>query len=95
MTTYIIRRLLLLIPTLFGITLLTYILVRAAPGNAALVRGGGGAMGSHAMTAEARKQMIHLLGLDKPPIIAYGDWLWRLLHLDLGTVLRRPPARRR
>ena len=36
MTTYILRRLLLLIPTLIGITLLTYILVRAAPGNAAL-----------------------------------------------------------
>jgi peptide/nickel transport system permease protein len=93
MTTYILRRLLLLIPTLLGITLLTYILVRASPGNAALVRGGG-AMGSHAMTAEAREQMIHLLGLDKPPIEAYGDWLWRLLHLDLGQsfVDHRPVA---
>jgi len=93
MTTYILRRLLLLIPTLVGITLLTYILVRAAPGNAALIRGGGG-LGNHAMTAEAREQMIHLLGLDKPPIVAYGDWLWRLLHLDLGNsfVDHRPVA---
>jgi peptide/nickel transport system permease protein len=92
MTTYILRRLLLLIPTLVGITLLTYILVRAAPGNAALIRGGGGAMGGHPMSAEAREQMIHLLGLDKSPIQAYGDWLWRLVHLDLGNsfVDRRP-----
>jgi peptide/nickel transport system permease protein len=94
MTTYILRRLLLLIPTLIGITLLTYILVRAAPGNAALIRGGGGAMGGHAMTAEAREQMIKLLGLDKTPIVAYGDWFWRLLHLDLGQsfVDHRPVA---
>src|ERR1700761_5925622 len=90
MTTYILRRLLLLIPTLLGITLLTYILVRASPGNAALIRGGG-PMGSHAMTAEAREQMIHLLGLDKNPIVAYGDWLWRLLHLDLGQSFVDPP----
>jgi peptide/nickel transport system permease protein len=83
MTTYILRRLLLLIPTLIGITLLTYILVRAAPGNAALIRGGG-PMGGHAMSPEAREQMIKLLGLDKPPIVAYGGWLWKVLHLDLG-----------
>src|SRR5271156_564417 len=84
MTTYILRRLLLLIPTLVGITLLTYLLVRAAPGNAALIRGGGGALGGHAMTAEAREQITKLLGLDKPPIVAYGGWLWRSLHGDLG-----------
>ena len=84
MTTYILRRLLLIIPTLIGITLLTYLLVRAAPGNAALIRGGGGPMGGHAMTAEAREQMIKLLGLDKPPLVAYGGWLWHLVHLDLG-----------
>jgi peptide/nickel transport system permease protein len=94
MTTYLLRRLLLLIPTLIGITLLTYILVRAAPGNAALVRGGGGPMGGHAMTAEAREQMIKLLGLDQPPLVAYGKWFWRLLHLDLGNsfVDHRPVA---
>lgn len=93
MTTYILRRLLLLIPTLIGITLLTYLLVRAAPGNAALLRGGG-ALGGHAMTAEAREQMIKLYGLDQPPLVAYGGWLWRTLHLDLGTsfVDHRPVA---
>jgi len=94
MTTYILRRLLLLIPTLLGITLLTYVLVRAAPGNAALIRGGGGAMGGHAMPAEAREQMIKVLGLDKNPLVAYGDWLWRVLHGDLGESMvdHRPVA---
>jgi peptide/nickel transport system permease protein len=85
---------LLIIPTLIGITLLTFVLVRAAPGNAALIRGGGGAMGGHAMTAEAREQMIKVLGLDKPPLVAYGGWLWRLAHGDLSDsqVDHRPVA---
>ena len=84
MTTYIIRRILLLVPTLFGITLLTFLLIRLSPGNAALLKGGGGENGGRAMTAEVREQMIKLYGLDKPPLVAYGDWVWRSIRLDLG-----------
>jgi len=84
MTTYLIRRILLLIPTLFGITLLTFLLIRLAPGNAALLKGGAGGQGGHTMTAQAREDMMKLYGLDKPPLEAYGHWLWRSLHLDLG-----------
>jgi peptide/nickel transport system permease protein len=83
MTTYILRRILLLIPTLFGITLLTFLLIRYSPGNAALIRGGGGE-GGKAMTAEVREQMIKLYGLDKPPLVAYADWIGRSVRLDLG-----------
>jgi len=84
MTTYLIRRILLLFPTLFGITLLTFLLIRLAPGNAALLKGGGGEGGGRAMTAEVREQMIKLYGLDKPPLVAYADWVGRSLRLDLG-----------
>jgi peptide/nickel transport system permease protein len=92
MTTYLIRRLLLLIPTLFGITLITFLLIRLAPGNAALLHGGG--PNAHAITAEARAQMIKLYDLDKPALVAYWDWLGRILRLDLGTsfVDHRPVA---
>ena len=92
MTTYIIRRLLLLIPTLFGITLITFLLIRLAPGNAALLHGGG--PNAHAITAEARAQMIKLYDLDKPALVAYWDWLGRIFRLDLGTsfVDHRPVA---
>ena len=55
MTTYIIRRVLLLIPTLIGITLLTFLLIRLSPGNAALIKGGGGEGGGKAMTAESSR----------------------------------------
>ncbi len=84
MTTYILRRLLLIIPTLFGITLLTFLLVRLAPGNAALLKGGGGEGGGRAMTAEQRLATIKLYGLDKPPLVAYVDWVGRIARLDLG-----------
>ena len=94
MTTYIFRRILLLFPTLFGITLLTFLLIRLSPGNAALLKGGGGEGGGRAMTAEVREQMIKLYGLDKPPLIAYADWVGRSLRLDLGESIvdHRPVA---
>jgi peptide/nickel transport system permease protein len=84
MTTYILRRVLLIIPTLFGITLLTFLLIRLAPGNAAELKGAGGAGGGKALTAEERQKLIHLYGLDKPALVAYGDWVGHILRLDLG-----------
>jgi len=84
MTTYLIRRTLLLLPTLFGITLLTFLLIRLAPGNAALLKGGGGENGGRAMTAEVREQTIKLYGLDKDPLSAYVDWIGKVFRLDLG-----------
>jgi peptide/nickel transport system permease protein len=81
MTTYILRRLLLLIPTLFGITLLTFLLIRLAPGNAADLKG---AAGGKALTAEERQKLIHLYGLDKPWYVAYGDWVGHIVRFDLG-----------
>jgi peptide/nickel transport system permease protein len=77
MTTYLIRRILLLFPTLFGITLLTFLLIRLAPGNAALLKGGMGESGGHAMTADVRAQTIKLYGLDKPWYVAYAGWVGR------------------
>ena len=94
MTTYILRRLLLLIPTLLGVTLLTFLLFRMAAGNAAELRAAGGAMGGHPLTAEAREQTMKVLGLDQPPLIAYGQWLGRALHGNLSDsqVDHRPVA---
>ena len=84
MTTYLIRRLLLLVPTLIGITLLTFLLIRLAPGNAALLKGGGGENGGRAMTAEQRETVIKLYDLDKPAHVAYALWIWKVFHGNLG-----------
>lgn len=84
MTTYIIRRFLLLIPTLLGITLFTFLLIRLSPNNAALIKGGAGEMGGRAMTAEVREQTIKLYGLDKDPVTAYVQWLGNIARLNFG-----------
>jgi peptide/nickel transport system permease protein len=84
MTTYLLRRLLLIFPTLLGITLLTFLLIRLAPGNAALIKGGMGEGGGHAMTAEVREQTIKLYDLDKPWYEAYALWIIKCARLDLG-----------
>ncbi len=85
MTHYIIRRFLLLVPTLFGITLLTFLLIRLSPTNAALIKGGGGEGGGKAMTAEQREQIVKFYGLDKPPLVAYGNWVGKAMRGDLGN----------
>jgi peptide/nickel transport system permease protein len=82
MTTYLLRRVLLFIPTLVGITLVTFFLVRLAPGNAALLKGGG--ENGKVLSAEVREQIIKLYGLDDPPGVAYLKWVGRVARLDFG-----------
>ena len=85
MSAYIIRRLLLLIPTLFIVTILTFLSVRFIPGDAI-----------DAVAAELeylglvvdRKALEHKLGLDVPFYVQYGRWMAGiLLHGTLGESL--------
>jgi peptide/nickel transport system permease protein len=84
MTTYIFRRILLMIPTLLGITLLTFLLLRLSPINPALIKGAGGAENGRAMTAKQREDLIKFYDLDKSPPVAYCDWLGKVLSGNLG-----------
>ena len=85
MRAYIIRRLLLLIPTLFIVTILTFLSVRFIPGDAI-----------DAMTAQLeslglvvdREALEHKLGLEVPVYVQYGRWMGGiLLHGTLGESL--------
>ncbi|MFZ3590978.1 ABC transporter permease [Bacillus sp. DJP31] len=82
MFAYIIRRLLLLIPVLLGMTLIVFFIIRAIPGNPAQV-----ILGQLA-TAEAIEALTIDLGLDKPWHIQYFNYLRDLLAGDLGESLR-------
>lgn len=78
MTRYFVRRLLLLIPTMIGVTFLVFLLVRIIPGGAASALLGEGA------TAQQVKQVKHQLGLDQPLITQYFKWIGSVLSGDLG-----------
>jgi peptide/nickel transport system permease protein len=86
MTQYIIRRLLWMVPTLIGITLITFLMIQLAPGDPVKISIG---VGGETLKAEGvSKQIIDeqrkLLGLDIPLWQRYPVWLWKVLHLDFG-----------
>ena len=84
MGAYILRRLLLMIPTLLGISLLVFALMHILPGD--VVDGMIGAEDS--FTPAQRETLERLVGLDKPLYVQYADWLGALLTLDLGSSFR-------
>ncbi|MDF1527278.1 MAG: ABC transporter permease [bacterium] len=84
---YLIRRLLLIIPTFLGITLITFMVIQLSPGNPAAMKlrtGEQGMMGDE-MTREIVEGTKRLYGLDKPIWIRYGIWLKRVVTFDFGT----------
>ena len=75
------RRLLAAIPVLWGVTLLTFIVVQALPGSAAQQLLGPNA------TPEQVQQLEAQLGTDRSMIVRYLDWLGGVLTGDLGSSL--------
>lgn len=86
MTQYIIRRLLWMIPTLIGITLVTFLIVQLAPGDPVKLQMGvgGETLKAEGVATEILAEQRKLLGLDKPLWQRYPVWLWKLLRLDFG-----------
>ena len=83
---YILRRLLHIIPVLFGVTLLTFSMLHLIPGDPAQILAGPDASASDIMAL--RQQM----GLDRPLAVQYVDYLKGLAQGDLGRSMstRRP-----
>ncbi len=75
------RRLLAAIPVLWGVTLLTYVVMNLLPGDAAQEL-----LGANATPAEVHQLEIQL-HLNEPFWVRYGHWLGGLFHGDLGTSL--------
>jgi len=82
---YIIKRILLAIPTFIGITIITYSLVRFAPGDYSTIKAGlSGGLKTSAASKEIIEQEKKLYGLDKNPILGYLEWFGKFMRLDLG-----------
>jgi peptide/nickel transport system permease protein len=78
MRRFVFKRLLLAVPTLFGVTAVVFGTVALVPGDPVLAFLGPGA------SPAARRDLADRLGLDRPLPERYGDWLWHALHGDLG-----------
>src|SRR5712692_11823680 len=83
MSTYILRRILLMMPTLWGAVTLIFLLMRLLPGDVALYILGSGE--SSDVNKQALEQIRQELGLDQPFIVQYGKWLWGAVRLDFGN----------
>lgn len=79
MLRYLARRLIQMIPLIFGVTLLSFIVIQLSPGDfLAEIRL------NPVVSSETVDAMRRNFGLDQPLFIQYAKWLWRLLHLDFG-----------
>ena len=82
MLNYILKRLLLLIPTLFGVVTIVFFMMTFAPGDPARL-----ALGAHA-TPEAVELMRQELGLDKPVLVQYLTYIKQIMVLDFGNSIK-------
>src|SRR5262245_37265865 len=78
MFAYIVRRVLATIPVMAVVALFVFSLLYIAPGDPAAV-----IAGDQATPADVER-IRQSLGLDRPFLIQFGDWIWRLAHADLG-----------
>lgn len=81
MLTYLIKRVLWMIPMLVGISLISFFIMHLAPGD---ITNNEAAFNPKA-SEESRKKLRELYNLDKPVIVQYGLWLKRMVQLDFGN----------
>ncbi len=89
MLRFILRRTLLIIPMLFGITLISFFVIHLVPGEPGITE----LEMTPKVTKEARERIRSYYGLDKPIHVQYWMWLKRVVKLDFGisfTPDRRP-----
>jgi peptide/nickel transport system permease protein len=88
MTIYIIRRILLMIPTILGITIMVFVISRVAPGDPVSLSMGPGGQLDAQRAVDVRKARMALYGLDKPIHVQYAIWLKRVVKLDFGDSIK-------
>lgn len=87
MLRFVIGRLLILIPTFLGVTVVAFLFIRLLPGDPVLLLAG-----ERGVAPEVHARLMHELGLDEPLYLQYLHFLNNLLHGDFGMslVTRRP-----
>jgi peptide/nickel transport system permease protein len=80
---YLMRRLALLVPTLLGVSIVVFVLVRLLPGDAVALQ-----LQDARSTAADEAALRSQLGIDRPIFVQYVDWLGSLARADLGHSFR-------
>ena len=80
MRNFILRRLVYAIPTLIGISIITFVIVRMSPGDPIRLF----TFGQRDITGEDIARLRHAYGLDKPIPLQYVDWLIAMVQLNFG-----------
>lgn len=102
MTWYFLRRLMLIVPTFIGITILVFVVTRFVPGGpiermiaeaqqASMQQGStqvSSSVGSATLDDEQIRQLEAYYGFDKPILVSYWQWLVKVVQLDLGVSTR-------
>lgn len=88
MAIYLLKRILLIVPTFLGITLITFLIIQLAPGSPVslkLQQFGGEGIRAESVSHEVIEQTRRLYGLDQPVGRRYLLWLKRVVTLDFGS----------
>jgi peptide/nickel transport system permease protein len=84
MGAFIIRRLLLLIPLLLGVSIIVFTMIHAIPGDPTQIL-----IGTDQQISDEQREIIRQqYGLDQPLPVQYGKWISRVLQGDLGKSIR-------
>ena len=84
MSRYLLQRLALVIPTLIGTSLIVFVLLRLLPGDIVDILFGGDPQVNQQTIDQIRKSM----GLNKPLVVQYGEWVGGLARGDAGVSMR-------
>ncbi|WIT14428.1 ABC transporter permease subunit [Paucibacter sediminis] len=85
---FLLHKLATLLPTLLGITIVAFGLIRLVPGDPIEVM-----MGERRLDPEAHAELVRRMGLDQPLHVQYLDYVGKLLHGDLGqSLVSRAPV---
>ena len=85
MTAYVIKRLLLFIPTVVIVTFVAFFIVNILPGDAAFLSMVGEGEGAEKIDPEVLENVRRELGIDRPILVQYVDWFGGVLTGDFGT----------
>jgi peptide/nickel transport system permease protein len=88
MRRYFVKRLFLVIPTLFGISIVSFLIIHLAPGDPATLKFGGEDRANELITAQIIEETRALYGLDQPLFVQYVRWVKRILTFDFGESIR-------